>query len=94
MPVTLCVQFLSRPFVVGDRIEVTTAGGVKLLLGFVERVDPMRTIIRSDAGLPFMLPNKVRFTSVTCMTTIRKPSLHGPSLVSASSSCVTDALQR
>ena len=52
------MQFLSRPFVVGDRIDVNTSGGTKMLTGYVERVDPMRTIIRSDAGLPFMLPNK------------------------------------
>lgn len=58
MPCML-LQFLSRPFVVGERIDVTTGGGTKMLTGYVERVDPMRTIIRSDAGLPFMLPNKV-----------------------------------
>ncbi|KAK9795966.1 hypothetical protein WJX73_009797 [Symbiochloris irregularis] len=51
--------FLSRPFVVGDRIDVSTGSGQKFLTGYVERVDPMRTIIRSDVGLPFMLPNKV-----------------------------------
>ena len=53
------LQFLSRPFVVGDRIDVTTSGGARVLTGYVERVDPMRTIMRSDAGLPYMLPNKV-----------------------------------
>ena len=61
---TMCAQFLSRPFVVGDRIDVTTAGGGRLLTGYVERVDPMRTILRSDAGLPFMLPNKVPVTAL------------------------------
>ena len=55
------LQFLSRPFVVGDRIDVTTAGGTRLLTGYVERVDPMRTILRHDTGLPYMLPNKVCF---------------------------------
>ncbi|KAK9807577.1 hypothetical protein WJX72_003191 [[Myrmecia] bisecta] len=51
--------FLSRPFVVGDRIELTTGTGAKMLTGFVERVDPMRTIIRTDTCLPIMIPNKV-----------------------------------
>lgn len=39
---------------------MTTSGGARVLTGYVERVDPMRTIMRSDAGLPYMLPNKVR----------------------------------
>lgn len=55
-----CVQFISRPFVVGERIEVMAPGsGSKWLVGVVERVDPMRTIIRSDACLPITIPNKV-----------------------------------
>ena len=54
------VQFISRPFVVGERIEVMAPGsGSKWLVGVVERVDPMRTIIRSDACLPITIPNKV-----------------------------------
>ena len=54
----LCVQFISRPFVVGDRIDMTTAGGARLLTGYIEAISPMRTILRTDAGTPFMLPNK------------------------------------
>lgn len=29
------------------------------MTGFVERVDPMRTILRTDTCLPVMIPNKV-----------------------------------
>ena len=54
------LQFLSRPFVVGDRVELSTAAGAKFMVGYVERVDPMRTIFRTDACLPVMIPNKVR----------------------------------
>ena len=54
-----CVQFLSRPFVVGDRVELSSAGGERVLVGVIERVDPMRTIIRTDASLPVTIPNKV-----------------------------------
>ncbi|KAL3162807.1 hypothetical protein ABBQ32_009265 [Trebouxia sp. C0010 RCD-2024] len=51
--------FLSRPFVVGDRVELSSAGGDRVLVGVIERVDPMRTIIRTDASLPVTIPNKV-----------------------------------
>ena len=57
--VFLCMQFLSRPFVVGDRVELSSAGGERVLVGVIERVDPMRTIIRTDASLPVTIPNKV-----------------------------------
>ena len=65
------MQFISRPFVVGERIEVMAPGsGSKWLVGVVERVDPMRTIIRSDACLPITIPNKVTSgcptVNVTC----------------------------
>jgi hypothetical protein len=53
------VQFLSQPFVVGDRVEILTSGGGHVITGTVERVDPMRTILRSDAELPITMPNKV-----------------------------------
>ena len=53
------MQFLSRPFVVGDRVELSSAGGERVLVGVIERVDPMRTIIRTDAALPVTIPNKV-----------------------------------
>lgn len=53
------MQFISRPFVVGDRIEISSVGGSKFVVGVVERVDPMRTIIRTDACMPITIPNKV-----------------------------------
>lgn len=55
----VCVQFLSRPFVVGDRVELSSGGGERVMVGVIERVDPMRTIIRTDASLPVTIPNKV-----------------------------------
>ncbi len=54
------VQFISRPFVVGDRIEISSVGGSKFVVGTVERVDPMRTIIRTDSCMPITIPNKVQ----------------------------------
>ena len=52
------VQFLTRPFVVGDRIELKTTGGGSILTGVVERIDPMRTMIRMDDSVPVNIPNK------------------------------------
>ena len=51
-------QFLSQPFLVGDRVEVATATGTRVLTGVVERIDPMRTIVRSDQDVPITIPNK------------------------------------
>ena len=44
---------------VGDRIDITSAGGTKLATGCVEQVDPIYTQLRSDTGLPVTIPNKV-----------------------------------
>ncbi len=55
------MQFLSQPFVVGDRVEILTSGGGSVTTGTIERVDPMRTILRSDAELPITMPNKVLY---------------------------------
>ncbi len=55
----VALQFISRPFVVGDRIEISSVGGSKFVVGVVERVDPMRTIIRTDSCMPITIPNKV-----------------------------------
>ena len=52
------VQFLSRPFVVGDRIDILTSGGTKFATGFVERVDPIYTVLRTDTGTPVTINNK------------------------------------
>lgn len=52
------VQFLTRPFVVGDRVELKTTGGGTVLTGFVERIDVMRTLIRTDKSVPVAVPNR------------------------------------
>ena len=53
------MQFLSRPFVVGDRIDILTSGGTKFATGYVERVDPIYTVLRTDTGTPVTINNKV-----------------------------------
>lgn len=54
------MQYLSRPFVVGDKIDVMTSSGGKVVSGFVEEVSPMRTHLRTDHWMSIMVPNKVR----------------------------------
>ena len=76
-----CVlQFISRPFVVGDRIEISSVGGSKFVVGTVERVDPMRTIIRTDACMPITIPNKVgpvpNLTALPEHEAYRRTSMH------------------
>ena len=56
------MQFLSRPFVVGDRIDILTSGGTKFATGYVERVDPIYTVLRTDTGTPVTINNKVGCT--------------------------------
>lgn len=48
-------QFVSRPFVVGDRIIVKGAINVH---GIVEAIDYTRTLVRVDQLLPVLIPNK------------------------------------
>lgn len=50
--------FVSRPFVVGDRVELRTAGGASVVTGLVERIAPMSTTIRNDQNIPISIPNK------------------------------------
>ena len=54
----LLLQFLTRPFVVGDRIELKTTSGGTVLIGIVEKIDPMRTVLRTDGTVPVAVPNK------------------------------------
>lgn len=42
----------------GDRVELKTTGGGSVLLGTVEKIDVMRTIVRSDKGVPVAVPNR------------------------------------
>lgn len=53
-----CAQFLTRPFIVGDRVELKTTGGGTVLTGIVERIDVMRTLIRTDKSIPVAVPNR------------------------------------
>ena len=52
------LQFVSRPFVVGDRVELRTAGGASVVTGLVERIAPMSTTLRNDQNIPISIPNK------------------------------------
>jgi small-conductance mechanosensitive channel len=66
------VQYLSRPFVVGDKIDVMTSSGSKVVSGFVEEVSPMRTHLRTDHWLSVMVPNKVHLpcAMLACPTSL------------------------
>ena len=50
--------YLTRPFVVGERVTLQTPSGAAVVTGVVERIDPMRTLIRSDRAAPVSIPNK------------------------------------
>ena len=50
--------YVTRPFVVGDRVTLQTLTGAAVATGVVERIDPMRTLVRSDKGVPLSLPNR------------------------------------
>ncbi|CAG9462058.1 unnamed protein product [Pedinophyceae sp. YPF-701] len=50
--------FLVRPFTVGERLELRTGGGGKVIAGTVVQIDPTRTIIRADDNFPVSVPNK------------------------------------
>ncbi|CAL5229355.1 g12666 [Coccomyxa viridis] len=50
--------FLTRPFVVGDKVELKTQTGGSVLHGTVVRIEVMRTIVRTEAGIPVAIPNK------------------------------------
>ena len=43
---------------VGDRIELKTTSGGTVLIGVVEKIDPMRTVLRTDGTVPVAVPNK------------------------------------
>ncbi len=47
---------------VGEKIDVMTSSGGKVVSGFVEEVSPMRTHLRTDHWLSVMVPNKVAKT--------------------------------
>jgi small-conductance mechanosensitive channel len=43
--------FASRPFVVGDRVQLMKGGAV-VVEGKVEHIEPMRTVLRDPEGNP------------------------------------------
>jgi hypothetical protein len=55
----LLLQFLSRPFVAGDSITVQSTRHV-IVSGTVERITPLRTLMRTDDDVLVTVPNKVR----------------------------------
>ena len=58
-PCACGAQFLTQPFVVGERVTLMS-GGSKVVTGKVESIDPLNTIIRDDDGIPITIPNTVR----------------------------------
>ncbi|KAI7843449.1 hypothetical protein COHA_002927 [Chlorella ohadii] len=50
--------YSSRPFIIGDRIQLKTLSGSTIVAGVVESIAPMRTLIRSDQKLPVYINNK------------------------------------
>jgi small-conductance mechanosensitive channel len=54
----LLPQFLSRPFVAGDSITVQSTRHV-IVSGTVERITPLRTLMRTDDDVLVTVPNKV-----------------------------------
>jgi hypothetical protein len=54
----LLLQFLSRPFVAGDSITVQSTRHV-IVSGTVERITPLRTLMRTDDDVLVTVPNKV-----------------------------------
>lgn len=54
--VTLLLQVIVRPLVVGERVSLS--GSVNVT-GVVEQLDFLQTVIRTDTHIPYTLPNKV-----------------------------------
>jgi len=51
-------QYLTRPFVVGDRVELKSSGGGSIVMGVVESISMMRTQLRTDRAVPISIPNR------------------------------------
>ncbi|CAG9462059.1 unnamed protein product [Pedinophyceae sp. YPF-701] len=51
--------FISRPFVVGERLELRTGDGTATVIsGVVAAIEPTRTTVRGEDGYPVSIPNK------------------------------------
>jgi MscS family membrane protein len=48
----------SRPFIAGDRVALKSMSGAAVAAGTVQRIMPLHTVIRTDAGTPMYVHNK------------------------------------
>lgn len=71
--VSAAALYASRPFVVGDRVQLKSLGGTTVVEGVVEQILPMRTVIRTDSKAPVFINNKVRVAvaGMCCQCTTR-----------------------
>ena len=55
--------------IAGERVDIMTGSGGKVLSAVVEEVSPMRTHLRDDHWRPYVIPNKVAgmMLPVCCM---------------------------
>ncbi|CAG9462060.1 unnamed protein product [Pedinophyceae sp. YPF-701] len=69
--------FLTRPFAVGERLELRTGGGGKVVSGVVVSIEPTRTIIRGDDGFPISMSNRA-FNDMLVINHSRAMNSWGP----------------
>ncbi|KAL4435614.1 hypothetical protein ABPG77_002577 [Micractinium sp. CCAP 211/92] len=50
--------YSTRPFIVGDRVQLKSLSGSTIATGVVEHIAPMRTVLRADNKLPIYISNK------------------------------------
>lgn len=53
-----CPQLRPDMSAAADKVELKTQSGSSVLHGTVVRIEVMRTIVRTDAGVPVAIPNK------------------------------------
>jgi len=56
--------YTNRPFIAGDRVLLKSMNGATVVNGTVERIRPINTVIRTDAGIPIFIHNKDIATSL------------------------------
>lgn len=44
--------YAARPFIAGDRVVLKSMSGATVTSGTVQRIAPMHTVIKTDAGMP------------------------------------------
>ena len=52
------MQYITRAFVVGDRIQLKNLNGTVLAAGVVEAIAPMATTLRDTSRIPISISNK------------------------------------